>query len=280
MGIEFAKDRLVKAFEELRYSKKISSQTDFGKKLGYNKSYISELFNGHKPITSSLAGEIQTKFGINAIWIIGGIGNMYAKDDDGLNNTEPSKANDMLMGENTYGKNETNVLYLSPQKTKRSLFINENLNRPLFETLIPDNNNTNGYVPFYANASDIISAYTDLSNLKNEAMDKVWLKTPLIDDVFRVAYESSFCTRYMHDNMGSEVPLGSKITAKFKKFTAWRPGSLYCVFFVDGEMYIFGLSEGKDDRHVLLIDGKKGTKNQLIEDILCIAIVQEVMHPK
>lgn len=278
------KDRLNKVYKDLYSMDEVKSKGDFAKQLKIDDSYLSSMFSGKLPVTENVLEKLSEKFGISINWMVDGAGNMYTKDETGFNEpnvkVSPTQQNHAKLGDLTVDNMDISVLPLIPRKTKHSLYTNGNVNRPLFETIIPDNNNTRGYVPFYANASDILSSYTDLSTLKNEAMSKVWLETPLIDDVFRVAYESSFCTRYMHDNMGADVPLGSKITAKFKQFKTWRPGSLYAIFFVDGEMFIYGLSEGKDERHVLLIDGKKGTKNQLIEDILCIAIVQEVIHPK
>lgn len=45
------------------YSKGIvKNQNDFGEKLGYNKSYVSELMNGRKPITEKIKQEIIAKF--------------------------------------------------------------------------------------------------------------------------------------------------------------------------------------------------------------------------
>lgn len=65
--METPKDRLVKAFEQLRFEKKIKNQTDFADMLGYNKSHISELMNGKKPITKEFANELLNKFGIEDI---------------------------------------------------------------------------------------------------------------------------------------------------------------------------------------------------------------------
>jgi plasmid maintenance system antidote protein VapI len=74
------KDRLVAAFDSLRFQKKVSSQTDFGEKIGYNKSHVSELMNGRKPVTNTLAVTLQTKFGIRFEWLMNGEGEMFYKD--------------------------------------------------------------------------------------------------------------------------------------------------------------------------------------------------------
>lgn len=91
--METRKDRLVKAFDELRYLKKIKSQTDFGEQLDYNKSYVSELFNERKPITEGVANAIQTKFAINADWLLKGEGEMFGKPTP----QEPPKEIDILI---------------------------------------------------------------------------------------------------------------------------------------------------------------------------------------
>jgi len=112
MSINSAKDRLVKAFEHLRYLKKVSSQTDFGEQIGYNKSHVSELMNGKKPVTNNLAATLRTKFGIDAGWLITGNGNMIVDEPEKPLKKVPvlgeaAAGNDMQM---TYNDNTTQEL--------------------------------------------------------------------------------------------------------------------------------------------------------------------------
>eukprot|EP01012_Entosiphon_sulcatum_P049033 TRINITY_DN67631_c0_g1_i1.p2 TRINITY_DN67631_c0_g1~~TRINITY_DN67631_c0_g1_i1.p2 ORF type:complete len:146 (-),score=18.89 TRINITY_DN67631_c0_g1_i1:1209-1646(-) len=72
-----ARERLVKAFEELKYLKKVSSQLEFGSKLGYTKSHFSQIMNGAQPFPDKIATSLETTFGISSDWILTGNGEMF-----------------------------------------------------------------------------------------------------------------------------------------------------------------------------------------------------------
>lgn len=59
------KHRLRAVLEELRHQNKVLNQTDFGKKLDYNKTYISGIMNNDDLITDSFLSKLQKKFDVN-----------------------------------------------------------------------------------------------------------------------------------------------------------------------------------------------------------------------
>lgn len=62
------KNKLDAAYRELKYLNKVSSQTDFGDKLDYSKSYFSQLMNNAEPITDILIDKCFDVFGIPKQW--------------------------------------------------------------------------------------------------------------------------------------------------------------------------------------------------------------------
>ncbi len=63
-----AKSKLDAALRGLIGASKVKNQKDFGDKLGYNKSYVSELMNEAQPITDPIKERIRTVFGISKQW--------------------------------------------------------------------------------------------------------------------------------------------------------------------------------------------------------------------
>lgn len=59
---------------ELIYRKVVKNQTDFAEKLGYNKTYISRLFNEHEPMSDKIATEMETVFKLQKHWLMTGKG--------------------------------------------------------------------------------------------------------------------------------------------------------------------------------------------------------------
>ena len=74
------KDRLHKVLRELVHSNTVKNQMDFSTQLGINKSHMSEIMNGRKPITEGLVNSVCVKFGISELWLKEGIGEMFNKD--------------------------------------------------------------------------------------------------------------------------------------------------------------------------------------------------------
>lgn len=66
------------------------SQTDFGKRLGLGRSYISAIELGQRTIKDRLIFEICREFGISEKWLRTGEGEMYAPK------AHPSKVTSML----------------------------------------------------------------------------------------------------------------------------------------------------------------------------------------
>ncbi|MBS1988724.1 helix-turn-helix transcriptional regulator [Candidatus Dependentiae bacterium] len=54
----------------LKRRKKITSQTDFAEKVGYNRSYISDLVNNSKELPDKLLDKIQQVFGENPTEVV------------------------------------------------------------------------------------------------------------------------------------------------------------------------------------------------------------------
>lgn len=73
-----ASERLTQSYAHLKKSRLVKNKSDFAEKLGYNRSYITELLNGGKPITELFAGRLEEKFNIDREWLITGDGNMLA----------------------------------------------------------------------------------------------------------------------------------------------------------------------------------------------------------
>lgn len=72
-----AKERFNDIYHALLASKKVSNKTDFAAKLGYNRSYISELFNEKKEITELFARSLESSFHISPDWLLNGNGQMF-----------------------------------------------------------------------------------------------------------------------------------------------------------------------------------------------------------
>lgn len=122
--MEKPKDRLVLAFEQLRFSKKISSKGDFAKKMNYNNSHFSELLTGRKPITENFGLLLQKQFGISAMWLLTGEGEMLI-----TNNSEKQN----IDGRENYLSqlNNNSVSSLLTNKNDQTMSINEELVRHL-----------------------------------------------------------------------------------------------------------------------------------------------------
>lgn len=82
VSTESAKDRLVKVFSRYKVGNIKYNRTDFSELLGYNKSHVSEVFNGKTPITVGFAAKVREKCGISEQWLLYGTGNMFVNTDN------------------------------------------------------------------------------------------------------------------------------------------------------------------------------------------------------
>jgi transcriptional regulator with XRE-family HTH domain len=71
-----AKNRFHRVYEYLISKNLVADKTDFAQKLGYNRTYISEVFSGAKPITHKIAQVLNEKFNISTQWLLTGKGEM------------------------------------------------------------------------------------------------------------------------------------------------------------------------------------------------------------
>lgn len=79
-----ARERLNEVYAVLFVKQIVQSKTDFAEKLGYNRSYMSELLHGRKEITDFFAQTLQNTFHISAEWLMKGKGDMQAKAHKGV----------------------------------------------------------------------------------------------------------------------------------------------------------------------------------------------------
>lgn len=71
------------AYHRLYTLKKVSNQEEFGEQIGYNKSYISELMNGRKPVTEKVKKKILEAFPV--------LKNTQDLPPDSHNNVKPNR---------------------------------------------------------------------------------------------------------------------------------------------------------------------------------------------
>jgi hypothetical protein len=73
------KTALKAIYDELRYSDKVASQTDFGNKLGFTKSYTSALLKNGTVLPNNVQDKVSKAFGVNPRWLAsnGKEGNMF-----------------------------------------------------------------------------------------------------------------------------------------------------------------------------------------------------------
>lgn len=69
--------RLEHVFNTFKLNKKVKSKQEFADKLGYDRSYVSEMLNGRKGITDDFAEKVNKIFNININWLYTGEGEMY-----------------------------------------------------------------------------------------------------------------------------------------------------------------------------------------------------------
>ena len=62
------KSKLEAAYNGLKYINKVTTQKDFGDKLGYHKSYFSQLMNGALPITEAVKQKCYDTLKISKQW--------------------------------------------------------------------------------------------------------------------------------------------------------------------------------------------------------------------
>ncbi len=103
------KVRLHKAFSELLYQKKVLNQKDFGDKIGYNKAYVSRVFNGSEDVSHKMASEIQTQFGISATWLLTGDGPMFVNAHKNTVETPADNANNSVTSSDYSPLNEKDM---------------------------------------------------------------------------------------------------------------------------------------------------------------------------
>lgn len=68
------KTPLVHVYNELKYRNKVSSKADFGKQLGYTRTYFSQVMNGIMPLTDNVIDKIATLFDVDRDFITSGKG--------------------------------------------------------------------------------------------------------------------------------------------------------------------------------------------------------------
>lgn len=78
-------ERLELAFDTLKAKRKVKDKGHFAKKLGYGRTYLSDLTSGNKPISDKFAKKLEEEFEINSNWLINGTGDMFIKNpEDGV----------------------------------------------------------------------------------------------------------------------------------------------------------------------------------------------------
>ena len=80
------------------------SQTDFGKRLGLGRSYISAIELGQRTIKDRLIFQICQEFGISESWLRTGIGDMEAP------HAHPSKINKLIDLFNALDNDKQNIV--------------------------------------------------------------------------------------------------------------------------------------------------------------------------
>ena len=83
MGNSGAQQRLIQAFEYLRFNGIVRNQTDFADTIGIRKTQMSEAFHGsEKRLTKGLFKRIADTYGdyISRAWLIDGVGEMVVPD--------------------------------------------------------------------------------------------------------------------------------------------------------------------------------------------------------
>lgn len=93
-----ARERFNDIYTTLLALKKVASKSDFATKLGYNRSYISELFNEKKEITELFARALESKFHVSSEWLLHGTGQMFLSgyDIDQSYNNLPVMSEDIV----------------------------------------------------------------------------------------------------------------------------------------------------------------------------------------
>lgn len=74
--------RLRNVIAHLTAAKLVESQKDFGEKIGYNESYLSQLVNGAVPVNLRLAKRVYDMFGVNVEYLLDGKGGEFTSITD------------------------------------------------------------------------------------------------------------------------------------------------------------------------------------------------------
>ena len=100
------KSRLKRVIEDLRYKQIVKNQTEVADKLGYTKTYLSRLLNGHETITRSVAEKMETMFSVDADWLLSGEGQMFKSDSQNTDNSAVNESHTSYETSNDKKKNQ------------------------------------------------------------------------------------------------------------------------------------------------------------------------------
>lgn len=111
-------DKLKQLIKRLVFENIVDSQSDFAKQLGYERSTISGMVNGKKPITDSFANKVSETFNVNIDWLRMEQGEMF-KDSQKIGDIRGSN-NTAVAGNGNHVNSETDK-FLDLLKTQNEI---------------------------------------------------------------------------------------------------------------------------------------------------------------
>ena len=75
-------ERLEVVYNTLKAKRKVNSKGDFADKLGYSRTYLSEMFSGARAISENTSTKLEILFEINSTWFNTGNGEMFLTTAD------------------------------------------------------------------------------------------------------------------------------------------------------------------------------------------------------
>ena len=110
--------RFDKALKYIKLEFNLKNQAEIAEKLGYNKSYLSEIRNGKYPISEKTSYKIEEIFGISANWLLTGNGEMLRKaDNKSVNQSIVGNNNNSIISSNVKGSVNAVQHSISPETT-------------------------------------------------------------------------------------------------------------------------------------------------------------------
>lgn len=88
MSLVLPKKRLDELYRELIHKEKIKDKSDIATTFDRDKSYVTQIFNGHKPMSDGFAISLSIHYGVNRDWLTAGTGDIFSRAPYTENNPE------------------------------------------------------------------------------------------------------------------------------------------------------------------------------------------------